>query len=181
MTLTHQQCWKEAYQRLMLVDVRMPVSEQTIDAFLAGLPKRLENESISEWLFRGQKLAKVVAFPKLKFNYVTEIQRLAADTRKTKEALPDKPLLSSNKQFRLTVEQLPDKKVKLRLEALGLASSKYANKLMGISAKNDKDNLITILHLDEDGDGEDDTLKNTLAFRQALLRPVISHVEQGDA
>jgi hypothetical protein len=35
MTITQQQCWKEAYNRLMLVDTEAPISEQTIDIFLA--------------------------------------------------------------------------------------------------------------------------------------------------
>ncbi len=181
MTITHQQCWKEAYNRLMLVDTEAPISEQTIDIFLAGLPKRLANEEYSEWLFRGKKLAKVIAFPSLRFSYLTDVQRLAADTRKTKDALPEKPLLSSNKQFRITVEELPDNKVKLTLEALGLASSKYAHQLIGISAENNKDDLITILHLDEDGEAVDNTLENTQTLRQALLRPVISLIKQDDA
>ncbi len=181
MIRTPQQCWQEAYNRLMLVDIEEPVSEQTVDLFLEELPKRLETEDYSSWLTRGKKLAKIVAFPTLKFSYLTDVQRLAADTRKTNDALPEKPLLSSNKQFRITVTEIPENKVKLMVEALGLASSKYAHKLIGISAENNKDDLITVLHLDEDGEGVDDTLENTPTLRQALLRPVISLIEQGDA
>ncbi len=181
MTTTHQQSWKEAYKRLMLVDAEPPISEQTVDSFLAGLPKRLTDENYSDWLTRGKKLAKVIAFPTLKFTYLTDVQRLAADTRKTKNALPEKPLLSSNKQFRITIEEMPENKVKLTLEALGLASSKYANQLIGISAENNKDDLITILQLDEDGEAVDDSLENTPILRQALLRPVISLIKQDDA
>ena len=76
---------------------------------------------------------------------------------------------------------MPENKVKLTLEALGLASSKYANQLIGISAENNKDNLITILHLDEDGEAVDASLENTQTLRQALLRPVISLIKQDDA
>jgi hypothetical protein len=178
---TAQQVWQEAYNRLMLVDIEEPISEQTVDLFLAGLPKRLETENYSAWLKRGKKLAKIVAFPTLKFSYLTDVQRLAADTRKKNDALPEKSLLSSNKQFRITVTELSENKVKLTVEALGLASSRYAHKLIGISAENNKDDLITVLHLDEDGEGIDDSLENTQTLRQALLRPVISLIEQGDA
>ncbi len=181
MTITHQQLWKEAYKRLMLVDAEPPISEQTVDLILTELPQRLTNENYSEWLLRGKKLAKVIAFPRLKFNYLTDVQRLAADTRKTQDALPEKPLLSSNKQFRITVKELPGNKVKLTLEALGLASSKYAFQLIGVSAENNKNDLITILQLDADGEGVDDALQNTQALREALLRPVISLIKQDDA
>jgi len=181
MAITYQQTWTEAYNRLMLVDTEAPISEQMVDSFLTGLPKRLTNEDYSEWLLRGKKLSKVITFPSLKFNYLTDVQRLAADSRKTKDALPEKPLLSSNKQFRITIEELPENKVKLTLEALGLASSKYAQQLIGISAENNKDDLITILHLDEDGEAVDDNLYNTKTLRQALLRPVISLIKQDDA
>lgn len=177
---TQKQCWEEAYKRLTIVDTEPPISEQTIDTFLAKLPKRFTDEDYINWLFRASKLAKVVDFYSLKFNYLTDVQRLAADTRKTKDALPEKSLLSKNKQFRITIEELPNNKVKLTLEALGLASSKYAKKLIGISAENHKDNLITILHLDEDGEGVD-IIENTAVLRQTLLRPVISLIEQGNA
>ncbi len=181
MTITKQQCWEEAYRRLMLVDTEEAISEQNVDDFLEGMPKRLTNEDYSAWLLRGKKLSDVIAFPTLKFNYLTDVQRLAADSRKTKDALPEKPLLSSNKQFRLTVKELPNNKIQLTLEALGLASSKYANKYIGISAENNKNDLITVLHLDEDGEGVDEALENTEAIRQALLRPVISLIEPGNA
>ena len=55
MTITPQQCWNEAYKRLMLVDAETPISEQTVDSFLAGLPKRLTDENYSDWLLRGKK------------------------------------------------------------------------------------------------------------------------------
>ncbi|MCK5898923.1 MAG: hypothetical protein KAG06_07630 [Methylococcales bacterium] len=177
MTLTTQQVWQEAYQRLMLVDKERPVSEETVDNFLAGLPKRLFDESLLSWIKRGQKLNKILSFPTLKFRYLTDIQRLAADTRETQDALPEKSLLSGNKQFRLTLQVLADNKLRLKIEALNLASSRYAHRLIGIAANNSKDDLITVIRLDEDGEGIDDTLENSPIVRQALLRPVIALIE----
>jgi hypothetical protein len=177
MTLTTQQVWQEAYHRLMLVDMERPVSEETVDNFLTGLPKRLTNERFINWIKRGQKLNKILPFPTIKFRYLTDIQRLAADSRKTKDALPEKSLLSCNKQFRLTIQILENHKLRVKIEALNLASSRYAHQVIGIAATNSKEDLITLIRLDEDGEGVDDSLENTAIVRQALLRPVIALVE----
>ncbi|MCK4494097.1 MAG: hypothetical protein KAU26_08585 [Methylococcales bacterium] len=177
MTLTTQQVWQEAYQRLMLVDKERPVSEETVDNFLASLPKRLLDESFLNWIKRGQKLNKILSFPTLKFRYLTDVQRLAADTRKTQDALPEKSLLSCNKQFRLTFQILANNKLCLKVEALNLASSRYAYRFIGIAGNNSKDDLITMIRLNEDGEGMDESLENSSIVRQALLRPVIALIE----
>ena len=177
MTLTTKQIWQEAYSRLMLVDKERPVSEETVDNFLTELPKRLTDESFMNWIKRGQKLNKILPFPNIKFRYLTDIQRLAADTRSTTDALPEKSLLSCNKQFRLTIQPLNDNKLRLKIEALNLASSRYAHRVIGIAANNTKDDLITLIRLDEDGEGVDETLENSEIVRLALLRPVIALIE----
>jgi hypothetical protein len=138
----------------------------------------MSEENYLDWLKRKQKTAKVISFPKMNFRYLTEVQRLAADSRDVEDALPEIPLMSANQEFRLTVESLAQNKLKLTLEALGLASSRYANCLIGISATDSKEQLICIMRLNADGDGIDDTLDNTAATRQALLRPVIGLIDE---
>lgn len=181
MLLTNQQLWQEAYKRLLLLETEYLVSETKLDKFLAALPLRLPDESYMEWLKRGRKIATVIPFPKINFRYLTDWQRLAADSRETKAALPEKVLTSNNKQFRLTIKELEQNKLKLTVEALNVASSKYANRLIGIAGENNKDNLICLIRLNEDGEGWDESLENTLVTRQALLRPVIALIEQDNA
>lgn len=176
-----QQIWQAAHRRLQFIEAELPIAETKVDALLDALPLRLPAESYLDWFKRGQKMAQLIPFQKMQFLYLTDIQRLAADTRETEDALPEQPLLSSNQKFRLTVETLPRNRLKLTLEALGLASSQYANRLVGIAGANSKDQLISIIRLNMDGDGFDDTLENSSAVRQALLRPVIALIEQTDA
>ncbi|MEQ1637767.1 MAG: hypothetical protein ABL903_13870 [Methylococcales bacterium] len=181
MTLTSKQLWHETYRRLLAFEAELPIAEETVDAVLDTLPLRLPAESYRAWFKRGQKMAKIIQFPKMNFRYLTEVQRLAADSRETEDALPEIALISRNQQFRLTVEILPDNRLKLTLEALGLASSSHANRLIGIAAADSKDQLISLIRLNADGEGMDDSLENTAAIRQALLRPVIGLIEQSNA
>jgi predicted lipoprotein len=178
MPLTLKQFLQIAYRRIMLAEAEQPISEAKVDSFLEAIPMRLPQENYVDWIKRGQKMAQVMPFPDMKFKFLTDVQRLAADSRDTEDALPEIPLMSANQQFRFTVDSLPDNKLKLTLEALGSASNTYANRLIGIAAADSKDQLISLIRLDADGDGFDDSLDNTAAVRQALLRPVIALVEQ---
>ncbi len=177
MSLSTEQRWQAAYRRLLLVDTEKPVTETQVDDFLQNLPKRLECEDYGQWLKRGRRLAKVIAFPKIRFQSVTDVQRLAADTRILEDALPKKPLLSRNKLFRLTVDEIGTDKIKLLVEALGRASNKYAHRLIGIAGEHGKDDLICIMRLDADGEASEE-LENTASVRRALLHPVIGLIEQ---
>lgn len=204
--------WQEAYLRLLDRASEIQVDDAQVDDFLAAMPPRLEDESYQDWLERGQKagmpqrltdeayedwlergkrLTNVIPFRKLRFTYLTEIQRYAADTRETEDELPKIALTTVNQQFRLKVTPLPGKqeKLKLTVEALGLASTRYARKVIGIAGEigkdhlgeDSKDHLIALIRLNEDGDGEV-TLDNTAIVRQALLRPIIGLAdEQTDA
>lgn len=174
MMLTPKYLWQIVYRRLLLIDAERPVAQSATAELLAALPLRLPDESYLAWLKRGQKLAQVIPFPRLNFRYITDVQRLAADTRASNDALPDKALLSTNKQFRLTIAELPDQKLKLTVEALGNASSRYAGQLIGIAADASKDSLISLIQLDELGEGFDASLENSPALRLALLRPVLA-------
>lgn len=177
MPLTRKQISQAALQRLMQLEATLPVAEAAVDA----LPLRLPAESYRDWLKRGQKMSNIIPFPQMNFRYLTDVHRLAADSGDHEDALPEIPLLSDNQQFRLTVDVLPDNRLKLTLETLGLACSRYANQLIGIAASESKDQLISIMRLDADGDGVDDTLDNTAAVRHALLHPVIALIGQDDA
>lgn len=178
MLLTTQQFWQSVCDRLLIIEAEHLIPEKKVDDFLAALPLRFPDESYMDWLKRGQKLAKVIPFPRINFRYITEVQRLAA---KTKDGLPEKALTSNNGQFRLTIKELEQNKLKLTVEALNVASSKYANRLIGIAGESNKDNLISLIYLNEDGEGCDESLENTPAIRQALLRPVIALIEQDNA
>ncbi|NOT84622.1 MAG: hypothetical protein HOP02_07565 [Methylococcaceae bacterium] len=180
MLLTPGQLMKATRQRLNIIAAEIPVAEAQLDNLLALLPLRLPEENYVDWLKRGRKMAQVMPFPNMNFQYLTEVQRLAADSRDTEDALPEIALLSTNQQFRLSVELLPQNKLKLTLEALGLASSRYAKCLIGIAAADSKDQLISIMRLNADGDGVDESLDNSAAMRQALLRPVIALIEPAD-
>ena len=179
MSISTQALWQEAYRRLILVESEFYAPETIVNRVLDALPLRLPNESYRDWFNRGQRIGKVIAFPQIKFQPSTDYQRLAASSE-SEDALPVKPLLSSDKRFRLTIEALVGNKLRIKLEALGLAGNRYAGCLMGIAGGNSKDNLISLIHLDEDGEGSDD-LDNTLALRLALRTTVIRLVSDGDA
>lgn len=181
MTFKDQQLWQEASRRLQLLEASLPLPDADVDAFLATLPQRLPQESYSAWLSRGQKLARVVPFSKIHFQYLTEIQILAADTHDSEDALTEIPLISVNQQFRMQLTALPENKIKLTLSALGLASSRYANCVIGIAASDNKEQLISLIRLNAEGDGVDASLEDSPVVRQALLHPVIALIEQADA
>lgn len=174
MIINPKQFLQEITRRVHSIHTDVPVDQDKADLILAALPLRLPEEKMLDWFKRAQKLSTVV-----NFRYLTDIQRLVADTRETEDALPEISLTTSNQQFRLSVESLPQNKIKLTLGALGLASYEYANCLIGIAAGNSQDQLIAKIRLDAKGKGSDE-LDNTAANRQALLRPVIALLSEQD-
>lgn len=179
MSISTQTLWQEAYRRLLLVESEFFASETIVNQVLDALPLRLPAESYRDWFNRGQRIGRVIAFPKINFRPLTYVQRLAASSDSV-DALQAKPLLSSDQRFRFTVEQIAPHQLRVKLEALGLASSRYAGCLMGIAGENSKDELLSLIRLDEDGEGSED-LDNTLALRLALRTPVIGLVSDSDA
>lgn len=172
---TNKQLWHITQRRFMIADaIDSIATEAEVDEFLAAMPPHLPKETQSERLIRGQKFNV-----NLNFRYITEIQRLAADTRETEDALPNIPLKTMNQQFRLTVTKLPNNKLRLTLETLGLALSRYANCRIGIAATS-TDQVIAEIQLNADGEGVEETLENTPAHRQVLLRPYIGLLEERD-
>ena len=178
MTLSTKQSWQVAYQRLLFIENENKASDANVNRLLESLPLRLEYESYLEWIKRSIRLSNVIAFPKLKYRYLTVVQRKAAQTKGGLETLPSTQLISQDQQFRLTVTELPNNKLKIKLEALGLASNKYVQALLGISGEGNKDDLICIIRLNNDAEGEESNMDNTVTIRQALLRPVISLITE---
>ena len=178
MTLTTQQSWQVAYQRLLFIESENNASDTNVNRLLESLPVRLAHESYLEWLKRSIRLSNVIAFPKLKYRRLTVVQRKAAQAKDGLGTLPSTHLISQDQQFRLTITELPHNKLKIKLEALGLASSKYVHALLGISGEDSKDDLICIIRLNSDAEGEEINMDNTVAIRQALLRPVISLINE---
>ncbi len=181
MTFKDHQLWQEAARRLALLEASLPIHEADVDALLATLPQRFAQESYSAWLSRGQKLARMVPFSKIQFHYLTEVQILAADTYDSADALTEIPLISVNQQFRIQLTPISGNKIQLRISALGVASSRYSNCIIGIAASDTKEQLISLIRLNADGDGLDESLEDSPVIRQALLHPVIALIEQADA
>lgn len=172
------QYWEEANRRLQYIEAELPIPKSSLETLFANLPLRMPRESFGDWFKRAYKLAQIIPFPKIKFVYQAEFIRLAADSQDSVDALPDIPLFSTNEEFRLQVESMADGRLRLRVEALGMAFSRVANKRIAISGGDNKDFIISLIQLDNEGEGLDETLEDTPAIREALLRPVIAIIEE---
>lgn len=180
MKFTQQQLWREVFDRLHVVENETKVSEQQVDALLNLLPRRLPKETLMQWFIRGQGLINEVYLPQVDFHSLTEFNNLAASSSLPIDELLQKPRITNDKQFRLSVLDQSELQLTLKLEALGRASFKYANCLMGIAAQADKDDLIAVLKLDEDGEGSV-TVGNNKSIQYALLEPIIALIESYNA
>ncbi len=178
--------WREAERRLRLVDVEPPLSMATVDGLLDTLGPRRSNESLGDWLQRGQAptattierpSAEIIPFNprRQRFTPVAEIVRLAADTSGPEIPLPTRELETADGRFRLRVT-LEGDQVVLVVQALGLASDEFAGRTMGLAAVAPDQPPIALLQLDEDGDGTV-RLPDTTELRQALLKPLLGVVE----
>lgn len=178
--------WREAERRLRLVDVEPPLSMATVDRLLDTLGPRRSNESLGDWLQRGQApstttterpSAEIIPFNprRQRFTPVAEIVRLAADTSGPEIPLPTRELETADGRFRLRVT-LEGDQVVLDVQALGLASDEFAGRTIGLAATDAGEPPIALLQLDEDGDGTV-RLPDTDELRQALLKPVLGVVE----
>lgn len=167
--------------RFTMIAAERPVTEADVNALLQTLPLRLPFEPYYEWFKRARNLTKVIPFPRIRFDYLTEVQRYVADSRDDSDALPEIPLYSMDRQFRLQVQPLPKNKLQLTVEALGPASDRYANRMIGIAAASSKEQLLLVLTLNHDGEASDSSLDNTKAVRKALLNPIIALIGRDDS
>ncbi len=165
--------WQETKTHLKLLRTGPPASIEAVDNLLAVLPKRQPEESFRQWLARGKGAKQWV------FKPITEIIRLAADTSDSEFPLPDpgRALESTDGQFRLTIFVPEINKITIKVETLGFAADKFANRAIGIAIAPRADAVIAVINLNEDGDG-DCTIDDQLEVRKTLLRPSIGLFEE---
>lgn len=167
--------WQETKNHLKQLETGPPASIEAVDNLLAVLPKRQPGESFRQWLARGKGAKQWV------FKPITEIIRLAADTSDSEFPLPDpgRALESTDGQFRLTIFVSKTSKITIKVETLGFAADKFANRSIGIASAPRADAVVAVINLNEDGDG-DCTVAERLEVRKTLLRPTIGLFKEMD-
>ena len=175
--------WREAERRLRLVDPAPPLDMAKVDAVHGVLGPRRRDESLRDWLRRGQapapqerRSAEIIPFNprRQRFLPVAEITRLAADSAGARLELPARELETADGRFRLKVSS-EGEQVVIAVQTLGLAADQFAGKLIGLAAAEAAEPLL-VLQLDDDGDGEV-RLPDSDDLRRALLNPVLGTIE----
>jgi hypothetical protein len=111
-----------------------------------------------------------------RFRPVATFVRLAADSAGPDIGLPSRPLETEDGQFRLKATA-EDDGLHVEIQALGMASSDWSGRRMGLSSSADDQPLLAIFTFDEDGDATV-LIDDTPANRQALLRPMIGAIDE---
>ena len=178
--------WTLAARRLKLVDTEPPVSAEMVDQLMRQLGPRGENQAIGDWLRSAAEAseamptrsAEVIQFDpnRHRFNQIAAFTRLAADSGVGQVPLPAAPLETSDGRFRLEIEAVEDRMIRVLIQALGDASDELAGRLIGLAAEGNYETLIGLVELDEDGDGMI-RLNDDEATRKALLRPVLGTID----
>jgi hypothetical protein len=174
--------WREAAQRLRLVDREPALTAARVDGLLQLLGPRPQGESVAEWLTRRRTAgsertsAQIIPFNPRRHRFipVAEITRLAADSGGTGIPLPARELETADGRFRLSVV-LVGAQIVITVQALGPAADDFAGRTIGLAGSGAAAPL-AVLQLDGDGDGRVH-LPDTPELRQALLRPVIGLIE----
>jgi hypothetical protein len=150
-----------------LVDWQPPVSKTDVDELHAALPPRQADEAIESWLQRVLKT---------KFTPFTQIIRRAASSSLEQYPLPDVDyLLTEDDSLRFKI--YPEAgQIVIKVEALGGAIDELANAVLGLADKEQPQQVIAVIELDANGDGEI-RLADTLANRKALANPLIGLIE----
>ncbi|MCP4406514.1 MAG: hypothetical protein GY807_01895 [Gammaproteobacteria bacterium] len=180
--------WHELERLLTIMSVDKPMSKDEVRRLLAQLPPRIDKETVGDRIRRMSQNSesRAVAFMPL-----ADIDRMAADSSQEEIPLPDpgRALESNDGRFRLSITS-KENKIHILIEALGFAADDFANKRIGLVGKGDwypgsggavrlsRDDLVAIIKLDQDGDGEG-LIDDRKELRQALLHPVIGVVEDG--
>lgn len=177
--------WREAERRLKLVDPAPPLEMAQVDALLDVLGPRRRDESLRDWLQRGQApaateerpSAEIIPFNPRRQRFIpaAEITRLAADTAGAKLELPTRELETADGRFRLKVSSEGDQVV-IAVQSLGLAADEFAGRTIGLAPANGAPEPVAVLELDADGDGRV-RLPDGPELRAALLKPVIGVIE----
>ena len=181
--------WRRAANRLALVDVEPPVSMAEVNAVYDIVGARPISASLSAWLARGA-LAEEPETPsqsgsdnvtsladfRQRFRPVATFVRLAADSAGPDIGLPSRPLETDDGQFRLSATA-EEGRLRVEIQALGMASSDWSERRMGLSGSGDQQPLLSVFTFDEDGDAIL-FIDDTPAHRRALLRPVIGAIDE---
>lgn len=178
--------WRQAEQRLRLVDREPPVAMSQVDALLKVLGPRGRDQSLGDWLMRARTpqaapverpSAEIIPFSprRQRFTPVAEIVRLAADSAGSEIALPTRELETADGRFRLKVTSEGDQ-ILIEIQALGLAADEFASRIIGLAPAAGAPTPVAVLQLDEDGDGQV-RLPDSPELRRALLKPVIGVIE----
>jgi hypothetical protein len=141
--LTKQQRAKVVQERFDSLDWQLSMTAEQMDDLYRTLPKRLENEHVMDWLRRirrtyGRRLSDVSQI----------VRRAAADNR-----LTDAILYTPDESLRLTIRQL-EQGIHVKVDALGLALDRYANRTIGISSAQALNRFIAVIALDASGQGQ---------------------------
>lgn len=170
--------WKRASQCLALVDVEPPVSMNDVDAFLQVVGRRRPGQAFEAWLTAPlQPSAEIVSLDHYHrhFKPVAEFVRLAADSGGLEVPLPTHPLETDDGRFRLDVIQ-QNGELKIDIQALGLASSDWANRTMALAGLGEDEPVLAVFELDHDGDASI-SLPDRSDMRRALLRPILGQID----
>jgi len=164
-----KQLWQQAWQRFQVLDWQESASKQQIEQLHAMLPKRLNDEDIPIWLKR------VLTSENVRFMPFTQIIRRAAHSGLEDYPLPEKPLLSADESFRFFIyaEQAA---IHIKVEALSTAIDKYANCTLGLASKEQPQQIVLMIKLDSEGEGET-CAKDTIELRKTLFNPLIGLLE----
>lgn len=177
--------WRYAAHRLSLVDLEPTVSEKEVNAVGNLVGARPEGLTLSSWLKGGAQAKEALpsgsnnvlslAESRTRFRPVTTFVRLAADSAGTDVGLPSRSLETSDGQFRLSFST-DEQGLCLTLQALGMASTEWAGRRMGLAGATDDQPIVAVFTFDEDGDATI-VIEDTPWHRQALLSTIIGAID----
>lgn len=145
--------WLYLWRKLHTLRLQPLPTEEDVNQVLNHLPERLENENIMQWVKRSQanSFAQLLSFSKFRVTKLTELRLKAASDGKEEFPLPERPMVTPNGAFRLTITK-EDEMLKVHLKTLAFATEKYRKRSIGIAKSNDLNGLG--LRIDLDGNGE---------------------------
>jgi hypothetical protein len=172
--------WQLARRLLALKKLKPSVSSDLADRLRTQLPARQKGETLGDLIRRAsardQPTAQIKPFrtkPVKRFKPLAEFVRLAADTHDAEMPLPepDSALESADGRFRLQVTATGDH-IDISIQVLGFAADELAHSQIGLADPRDVNEVVAIMTLDEDGDGQC-KIEDSSRLRRALLKPVI--------
>lgn len=95
------------------------------------------------------------------------------------QPLPSGPILFPDGDFRLTVSEQAGK-LRLFIEALGIAIDTYQHRYIGIAHGRDLPSVLAVVRLDEEGEAEA-WLEDSAQVRAWLFQPTLLLIEADDA